>query len=189
RTACSSAPAPRSSSICGSARAPWSARARWSRATSSRASPWSARRPAPCPAGTDAAGGCGEARGLPVATGRRAGTSGRPPSASGGRLILQERDARRRVHYVVTHLAYGGAETQVVELSAEMVRRGWDVRVTSLMPADGLTDRLDELGIPWDALGVPRGRWTPRLVTETLRILRSWRPDVLHTHTLPANFV
>lgn len=100
----------------------------------------------------------------------------------------QPRD-RRRLHFVVTHLAYGGAETQVVELAAEMVRRGWGVRVTSLMSADGLTDRLDALGVPWDALNVPRGRWSPRLVTGMLRILRAWRPDVLHTHTLPANFV
>ena len=51
--------------------------------------------------------------------------------------------------YALTHLAYGGAETQVVELARRFQDRGARVEILSLMDADGLTDRLDERGIPW----------------------------------------
>ena len=52
-----------------------------------------------------------------------------------------------RLLYVLTHLAYGGAETQVVELARRFAGRGWTVEVLSLMPVDGLTERLDEAGV------------------------------------------
>lgn len=95
----------------------------------------------------------------------------------------------KRLLYVVTHLAYGGAEAQVVELGAQMVQRGWSVGVVSLMPPSGHVERLQELGVSIDSLDVPRGRYSPRLVSGMLRVLRARRPHVLHTHTLPANFV
>ncbi|MCB9689600.1 MAG: glycosyltransferase [Alphaproteobacteria bacterium] len=90
--------------------------------------------------------------------------------------------------FVVTHLAYGGAETQVVELCAHFVRRGWEVSLVSLMTPSGLTERLDALGVPWSTLGLRRGELAPRLVTGLARIIRRQRPDVVHSHTLPANF-
>jgi glycosyltransferase involved in cell wall biosynthesis len=93
-----------------------------------------------------------------------------------------------RLLYVLTHLAYGGAETQVVELARRFAGRGRTVEVLSLMPVDGLTDRLDEAGVSWSSLGVPRGVWSPRLVSGVVAAYRRFRPDVVHSHTLPANF-
>lgn len=91
--------------------------------------------------------------------------------------------------YALTHLAYGGAETQVVELARRFKDRGAVVEILSLMDADGLTDRLAERGIPWTSLGIARGAWwSPRLVTGVVEVYRRFRPDVVHSHTLPANF-
>jgi len=91
--------------------------------------------------------------------------------------------------YALTHLAYGGAETQVVELARRFKDRGAEVEILSLMDADGLTDRLAERGIPWTSLGIERGAWwSPRLVTGVVETYRRFRPDLVHSHTLPANF-
>jgi glycosyltransferase involved in cell wall biosynthesis len=91
--------------------------------------------------------------------------------------------------YALTHLAYGGAETQVVELARRFKDRGATVEILSLMDPDGLTDRLAEKGIPWTSLGIARGAWwSPRLVTGVIETYRRFRPDLVHSHTLPANF-
>ena len=91
------------------------------------------------------------------------------------------------VTYVVTHLAFGGAETQVVELCRHLKARGVRPSVLSLMAPSGLTDRLEAIGVPWDHLNVPRGRFSLRILTRLARALRHVRPDVVHSHTLPAN--
>lgn len=94
----------------------------------------------------------------------------------------------RSITYVLTHLAYGGAETQVVELCRHVASLGWQVSVISMMPPSGLTDRLDQIGVRWSHLGIERGEYTPRIVTGLRSQLARLRPTVIHSHTLPANF-
>jgi glycosyltransferase involved in cell wall biosynthesis len=43
--------------------------------------------------------------------------------------------------------------------------------------------------VPYTDLGIPEGRRDPRLVPRLIRVVRRFRPGILHTHTLPANFV
>jgi len=97
-------------------------------------------------------------------------------------------DLARRVTYVLTNLAYGGAEAQVVELCGQVRSLGWEPSIVSLMTPSGLTERLEELGVPWQSLGLSRGEYHPRLVTGLRRALRRLAPTVVHSHTLPANF-
>jgi glycosyltransferase involved in cell wall biosynthesis len=92
-----------------------------------------------------------------------------------------------RVMFVVTHLGLGGAEVQVVDLCSHLVARGHHVTLVSLMDPSALTDRLDALGVRWTSLGAARGRYTPALVTGLRRLVREHRPDVVHSHTFPAN--
>lgn len=95
---------------------------------------------------------------------------------------------RRRILYVLTHLGFGGAETQVVDLATRMQGRGWEPMVLSLMHPSALTDRLEAAGIPCETLDAARGRLSPRLITGLTRVVGRFQPDVLHSHTLPANF-
>jgi glycosyltransferase involved in cell wall biosynthesis len=94
-----------------------------------------------------------------------------------------------RLLYVLTHLGFGGAETQVVELCRCMVARGVEVELVSMMPPSALTDDLDALGVRWTSLGGQRGRWDPRMLVGLRRVIQRFRPDVVHSHTLPANFL
>lgn len=94
-----------------------------------------------------------------------------------------------RVLYSLIALGYGGAEVQVVELAAKMRERGWQPKLVALAPPQGLQERADALGLAYTDLGLPEGSRSPRLVPRLIRACRRYRPGILHTHTLPANFV
>jgi glycosyltransferase involved in cell wall biosynthesis len=90
-----------------------------------------------------------------------------------------------RIAYMLTSLGIGGAERQVVALAERMAERGHDVVLVVLRPParrEWLTDlrviRLRMSKTPAGAAGAfLRGR----------RFLRGFRPDILHSHTFPAN--
>jgi glycosyltransferase involved in cell wall biosynthesis len=92
-----------------------------------------------------------------------------------------------RIAYMLTSLGIGGAEKQVLALAEEMVARGHEVAVIVLrsrVPREWQTNllvvRLDMSKSPASmAGGLIRGR----------RFLRHFQPDILHSHTFPANMV
>ncbi len=43
-----------------------------------------------------------------------------------------------KVLFLITSLAFGGAETQLVRLATRLKARGWDIHVVSLTPSTGL---------------------------------------------------
>ncbi len=93
-----------------------------------------------------------------------------------------------RVTYVLTQLTSTGASTQVLELCKQVEELGWTPSVVSLLAPAGSTERLDQLGVDWSHLGIPRAApWSPRLVTGLRRALVRLAPTVVHSHTLPAN--
>ena len=90
-----------------------------------------------------------------------------------------------RIAYMLTSLGIGGAERQVVALAERMAARGHEVALIVLGPRvahEWQTQirvvRLDMTRSPSGvAGGLMRGR----------RYLRSFKPDILHSHTFPAN--
>ena len=90
-----------------------------------------------------------------------------------------------RIVYVLTSLGIGGAERQVVALSERMKTRGHAVALITL---------LDRQAEEWPAT-VDRLRLDLRLSPIALvtgffrvrRFLRSFRPDLIHSHVFPAN--
>ncbi len=109
--------------------------------------------------------------------------SSRRPLASGKGL------AARKIVFVLIGLGFGGAEVQVVELASVLKRRGWQPTLVALAPPEGLEVRARALGLEYLDLGLPLRSKSPRLVARLAREIRRLRPDVVHAHTLPANFV
>ena len=94
-----------------------------------------------------------------------------------------------RIVYVLTTLAVGGAERQVIALARRMRSRGHEVAFLVLFPR-GEGDLHPGAGIEVFHLGMKRrlsfllaGIWKGAV------ILRRLRPDLLHSHTCPANLV
>lgn len=96
---------------------------------------------------------------------------------------------RLKVAFLSTGLAYGGAETQLVNLATRLKKRGWDVRVVSMLPPQAFTEELAAAGIPFATLNMRRGVPDPQAVFRLAKILRQWRPDIVHSHMVHANIM
>jgi len=94
-----------------------------------------------------------------------------------------------RIAFVITGLAEGGAETQVLSLAKHFRTQGWRVAVVSLLPLMGLARELDPLGIEVVSLGM-RNPWSAWIAWFRLvRFLRRFRPTVVHAHMFHANLL
>jgi len=100
---------------------------------------------------------------------------------------------RLRILHVIARLNVGGAALHVAQLAAEQLRRGHHVLVIAGTIPEGeesMEYLVDELSLPFRKLPTLRrdlSLWAdPAAVRELARIIRSERPDVLHTHTAKA---
>lgn len=93
---------------------------------------------------------------------------------------------------MISTLAHGGAEHQVVRLANTFVSMGHNVTVCSLVDYAPLEDQLDAT-IKYVGLGVVRGKnfssaiGLLKAVGRLHKIIRQNKIDVVHTHTFPAN--
>ena len=86
-------------------------------------------------------------------------------------------------------MGMGGADQQLLS-AAEMLRaRGWDARIVSLTTLGPMGLQARQRGIPTDSLEMPRGVPDPRGLARLARLLRSWKPDILHSHMVHANLM
>jgi glycosyltransferase involved in cell wall biosynthesis len=96
---------------------------------------------------------------------------------------VRERDIVR-ILYVLTTLGIGGAEKQVIDLAQRMASRGHFVALIVLKHADEewpVKLPVMRLNIRKTPLGIVRG------LRFAQKILVLFRPEILHSHTFPAN--
>ena len=98
-----------------------------------------------------------------------------------------------RILHVIARLNLGGAAHQVLRLAAEQRRRGHEVLVVAgRVPAgeESMEHVAAELAVPLQPLPTLQRELDVRAdaaaVRELRRLLRSWRPTVLHTHAAKA---
>lgn len=94
---------------------------------------------------------------------------------------------RKSIVLVVNWLDVGGAEVQVVRLALGLHERGWKVSVVSLLPAGSLSIGLLERGIDVHSLNMRPGMPNPMGMIRLRRLIRSIRPDIVHSHIVHAN--
>ncbi|HRP08876.1 MAG TPA: glycosyltransferase [Gemmatimonadales bacterium] len=92
-----------------------------------------------------------------------------------------------RVLFVVTALGVGGAERQGLALARHFAAIGSQVRVVSLVSGGAMAPAFADSLIPVEELGMRRG--IPRLsaMPRFRRLVREWRPDIVHSHMIHAN--
>lgn len=95
-----------------------------------------------------------------------------------------------RVCHVIHDLRRGGAEHLLLDLAELSPVAGLEMTVLSLMEEErrSFADDLRAAGVTVGTLGL-RTRWDPRAARRTARLLRRWRPDVVHTHLKHADIV
>ncbi len=95
----------------------------------------------------------------------------------------------RSIMLLITTLTFGGAETQMVRLATELKSAGWKVTVVCMIPPTAYTSILEQAGIPIFSLDMPRGVPDPRGIFRLARLIRQFKPDVLHGHMVHANLL
>jgi glycosyltransferase involved in cell wall biosynthesis len=92
-----------------------------------------------------------------------------------------------RIAYMLTSLGIGGAEKQVIAIGERMEARGHDVALVILRSAEThecpTSFPIHRLGIDKSPAGIMSG------LSRARRVLRSFKPDLLHSHTFPANMM
>src|SRR5205085_12373406 len=91
---------------------------------------------------------------------------------------------RIRVLEVLAALKRSGAERTAVTLACGLDRTRFQCEVVSLYDAfpEGFEPELAAANIPVHHLGKRRG-FDPRIYPRLARLIRSFRPDIVHTHS------
>lgn len=102
---------------------------------------------------------------------------------------MNREPVRKAIVFVITSLGIGGAETQLVRLATRLQQRGWEVKVVSLLPLRGYVDKLQNAGISVCSLGIQHKLPDPRYMLRLARLIRQWKPAVVHSHMFHANLL
>ena len=88
-----------------------------------------------------------------------------------------------------TSMGMGGADQQILILAQAMRARGHDVRIVALAPLGQMGHEAQRAGIPTESLEMQRNIGMVSGIVRLVRMIRAWRPDVLHSHMVHANLL
>jgi glycosyltransferase involved in cell wall biosynthesis len=95
-----------------------------------------------------------------------------------------------RLTCLITDLALGGAEIQLVRLITYLKSSGWEISVISILPPEPLVEDLESIGIPIAYLLKKRRKLVdPRTFFRLVRLIRSGKPFVLLNFMFHANIL
>jgi glycosyltransferase involved in cell wall biosynthesis len=94
-----------------------------------------------------------------------------------------------RILFLSTSMGLGGADQQLLSAAQVLRDRGHDIRIVSLTPLGPMGLEARSLGLTTDSLEMRRGVPDPRGLVRLVRIVRAWKPDVVHSHMVHANLM
>ena len=94
-----------------------------------------------------------------------------------------------RIFLLSTSMGMGGADQQILILARSMRARGHDVRIVALAPLGPMGLEAQREGIPTESLELKRNIGDLPRILRLVRMVRAWRPDVLHSHMVHANLL
>jgi glycosyltransferase involved in cell wall biosynthesis len=94
-----------------------------------------------------------------------------------------------RILFLSTSMGLGGADQQLLSAAQVLRDRGHEIRIVSLTPLGPMGLQSRSLGLATDSLEMRRGIPDPRGLARLVRIVRAWKPDVVHSHMVHANLM
>ena len=95
----------------------------------------------------------------------------------------------RKVLFLTTSLAPGGAETVVMNLALALRSSGCLVTVVSMLEPTAFVDELEAAGVTVISLGMLRNRFNFTGMWRFSQCLRRFRPDIIHAHMFHASIL
>lgn len=95
------------------------------------------------------------------------------------------------IDFLITGMDYGGAETQIKALALNLKKRGWPIRVITLMEPVAFMDEFAAAQIPLLSLSIKRGNFAmlPIALWRLTKLLRQNQTEIIHAHMVHANFL
>jgi glycosyltransferase involved in cell wall biosynthesis len=94
-----------------------------------------------------------------------------------------------KVLILSTSLGLGGGDREVVQISSNLRKRGYDVKIVAMVPVGVMGQELVEQGFDVQSLNMNRGVPDVRAIPRLIQIVRNWKPDILHSHMVHANLL
>jgi glycosyltransferase involved in cell wall biosynthesis len=94
-----------------------------------------------------------------------------------------------RILFLSTSMGMGGADSQLLSAAQELRRRGHEIFIISMTPLGPMGLEARKVGLFTESLQMRRGLPDPRGLLRLARFVRSWRPDVVHSHMVHANLL
>jgi glycosyltransferase involved in cell wall biosynthesis len=94
-----------------------------------------------------------------------------------------------RIFFLSTSMGMGGADSQLLSAARVLAARGHEVMIVSLTPLGPMGLQARDMGLRTESLEMRRGVPDPRALWRLARLVRAWRPDVVHSHMVHANLM
>jgi len=95
----------------------------------------------------------------------------------------------KKIIFLITSLSLAGAQTQLVCLATTLRKRGWSVKIISMISPQAFFPDLIVHDIPVYSLYMQRGRIDFGVLFRLAEILKKECPDILHCHMVHANLL
>ncbi|MDZ4126401.1 MAG: glycosyltransferase, partial [Hydrogenophaga sp.] len=88
---------------------------------------------------------------------------------------------------IISSLAFGGAETQIIKLSKQLVKMGHQVKIITLSDDNPRAEELANSGVELQI--VPKkSKLDLTVVYNLYRAIKRWKPDIVHGYLYDAEF-
>jgi glycosyltransferase involved in cell wall biosynthesis len=94
-----------------------------------------------------------------------------------------------RILFLSTSMGMGGADQQLLSAAQVLRTRGHEVLIVSLTPLGPMGLEARSVGLHTESLEMRRAVPDPRGLVRLVRLVRAWRPDVVHSHMVHANLM
>ena len=94
-----------------------------------------------------------------------------------------------RILLLSTSMGMGGADKQILTAAQQLRSEGHELMIVSLTELGPMGHQARSLGIPTESLDMPRGIADPRGLFRLIRLVRRWKPDLVHSHMVHANLM
>jgi glycosyltransferase involved in cell wall biosynthesis len=94
-----------------------------------------------------------------------------------------------RILLLTTSMGMGGADKQILTAAQQLRAGGHELMIVSLTELGPMGHEARSLGIVTESLEMPRGIPDPRGFLRLVRLVRRWKPDLIHSHMVHANLL